>query len=172
MITTPYLIQRAEIKTPLAGDDARLSEAVSFHYMGSAEFEFGALPKSFRRIEALSDGWKCRLVEEIKEDDTPLRVWSALTDEEFEQYKKFLLQLRDPKNNGGHLRTKEGVRFEHDRKHSEFSCTNFWWDISNNVMFGFKKEFMKRVGTYVANSLVYMNAAHTHHEAERYSIRK
>lgn len=53
--------------------------------------------------------------------------------------------------------TKESVRFEIDRAYSRYNNTNFWWDIDNHVMFGFKKEFMKRVGDYVASSLKYMN---------------
>ena len=157
MFNTPYLIQRAEIETPLAAPTARLSQAVNFDYMGSAEFEFGALPKSFRRIESMADNWKCRIVAEITEEDVPLRVWSALTDEEFTQYVGYLKRMRDPKNHGGHLRTKEAVRFEHDYNHGKFNKTNFWWDVDNDVMFGFKKEFMKRVGNYVAASIAYMN---------------
>lgn len=155
MIRTPYLIQRAEIKTPLAESTSRLSQAVSFDYMGSAEFEFGALPKSFRRIESAADKWICRVVEDIKEGETSLRVWSSFSDEEFEAYKVFLMQLRYPKD-GNRLRTKEGVRFDHDYK-SSYSKTNFWWDIDNDVMFGFNKNFMNRVGNYVSSSLSYMN---------------
>jgi hypothetical protein len=154
-VRTPYLIQRAEIKTPLADKNTRLSQAVTFDYMGSAEFEFGALPESFRRIEAVADSWVCRLVPEITEGDVPLRVWSALSDEEFEQYKTYLLRLRKPGKDP--LRTKEAVRFEEDRDPPKYFITDFWWDISNDVMFGFKKEFMKRVGDYVAGSLTYMN---------------
>ena len=155
MIRTPYLIQRAEINRPLTPASVRLSQAVNFDYMGSAEFEFGALPQSFRRIEAMADSWKCRLVPEIMEDEIALRVWSAFTDEEFEEYKDYLLRLRNPGSNP--IRTKEGVRFEAGRKKSTYSNTDFWWDIDNDVMFGFDKTFMKRVGDYVANSLIYMN---------------
>lgn len=126
--------------------------------MGSAEFEFGALPKSFRRIEALADLWVCRIVPDILEEETPLRVWSALSDTEFEEYRSWLLRARDPLRYGA-LRTKESVRFNSDYKHSQFNTTNFWWDITNDVMFGFKKEFMKRLGSYVASSLAYMNEA-------------
>lgn len=155
MIRTPYLIQRGEINRPLAPATARLSQAVNLDYMGSAEFEFGALPKSFRRIEAMADSWKCRQVAEIMEGEIALRVWSAFTDEEFEQYKGYLLRFRNPGRDP--IRTKEGVRFEADRVMSKFSYTDFWWDIDNDVMFGFDKTFMKRVGDYVANSLIYMN---------------
>lgn len=71
-IVAPYHIQRGDIVTPLAPDTARLSKAVDFHYMGSAEFEFGALPKSFRRIEQVADDWKLQRVDDIKDGESPL----------------------------------------------------------------------------------------------------
>lgn len=150
---TPRLIQRATISRPLAPENALLSKAVDFDYMGSAEFEFGALPKSFRAIKARADDWKCRLVKEIVDKDRPLRVYSAFTDEEFEEYKSHLLKLRD-----GQLRTKESTYF--DKKHEEHFKTlqcDFWWDIDNHVTFGFDKNFMNRLPHYVAASLSYMN---------------
>jgi hypothetical protein len=157
-IRAPYLIQRAKIETPLAEPDTRLSKAVDMDYMGSSEFEWGALPQSFRRIESKADAWICRLVPEITEDDVPLRVWSALTDEEFEIYKGYLETMRKPISREPGLYTKESVHFNVDYKpFSQHSVTNFWWDLDNDVMFGFKKEFMKRVGNYVASSLKYMN---------------
>lgn len=153
---TPYLIQRAEIKTPLAEKDTRLSQAVNFDYMGSAEFEFGALPESFREIEKFpAHAWRCRQVPEITEGETPLRVWSALSDEDFAVYTVWLKQFRAGSPKMPH--TKEGVHFEAVRGPFSYGNTNFWWDIENHVMFGFKKEFMKRVGDYVASSLKYMN---------------
>jgi hypothetical protein len=154
MIKSPYLIQRARINRPIADKNTRLSKAASMEYMGSAEFEFGALPESFRRIEEKSANWICRIVPSITEDDTPLRVWSAFTDEEFEKYVGYLQAFREGK--GPH--TKEGVHFEATRKKTQFS-TDFWWDLSNDAMFGFHEEFMKQVGDYVASSLIYMNSA-------------
>lgn len=155
MINVPYLIQRAKIKTPLAESTSRLSNAVKFDYMGSSEFEYGALPKSFQRIESTFDKWLCRVVEDIKEGETSLCVWSSFSDDEIEAYKVFLMQLRYPKD-GNRLCTKESVRFDHDYK-SSYNKTDFWWDIGNDVMFGFNKDFMDRVGDYVASSLRYMN---------------
>jgi hypothetical protein len=149
----PYLIQRCTINTPLAEENVRLSQAVDMDYMGSAEFEFGALPKSFRRIEAVAEDWKCRLVPEITENDVPLRVYSAFEDEQFETYKGYLLELRAGK---GH--TKERTDFFPGNDYTKkYGKTNFWWDITNDVMFGFHKTFMKRVGHHVAASLAYMN---------------
>ncbi len=147
----PYLIQRARIKTPLAPSNTRLSQAVNFDYIGSSEFEFGALPSSFRAIER-SHKWVCRIVPEILEGETPLRVWSALDAKDFEIYVGYLKDFRTGKDRY----TKEAVRFESDREQTDWT-PDFWWDIDNHVMFGFKKEFMKHVGDYVAASLSYMN---------------
>lgn len=152
MIPFPYLIQRAEIQRPLADPDARLSRAVDFDYMGSAEFEFGALPSSFRNIEAQADAWQCRLVQEIQEEGRPLRVYSAFNDAEFEEYRQHLLALR-----AGRGRTKERTEFGLDQPRSRFTVCDFWWDITNDVMFGFDKVFMNRLPHYVAASLAYMN---------------
>lgn len=150
---TPYLIQRCEIKRPIAPASADISKAVDFDYMGSSEFEFGALPKSLRRIE--QTGWKIRLVPEIMQGEIALRVWSSFSDEEFEEYKTYLIRLRNPGSNP--IRTKERTKFEEGGKISEFFNTDFWWDIQNDVMFGFDKVFMKRVCDYVDNSLNLMN---------------
>lgn len=138
----PYLIQRATILRPLANKNARLSKAVNFDYMGSAEFEFEALPSSFRAIQAVADDWKQHLVPEICEQDKMLRVYSAFTEAELQEYTQHLLKLR-----AGHLRTKEATRFEVNYgatfKYTEPS--DFWWDIENHVMFGFDKAFMNRL---------------------------
>jgi hypothetical protein len=145
----PYLVQRGEIITPLSAPNTRLSKAVDLDYMGSSEFEFGALPRSFRAME---QGTRVlRIFPNISENSVPLRVFSILTDEEFEQYGKFLLRMR-----GDDIRPKERSEFEANR--SSWAKANFWWDIENHVMWGFHKEFMKRVPNYVNASLAYMNA--------------
>lgn len=157
MITVPNLIQRGTVASNLRPANVRLSEAVDFDYMGSAEFEFGALPKSFRRIEANADSFVMRKVPEITKGTADLRVWSYLSDEEFEEYKTYLIRLRYPTPKT-EIRTKETTRFNADyHAYNPIFETNFWWDVDNDVMFGFKKNFMNRVGDYVASSLKYMN---------------
>lgn len=152
-VVNPYLIQRGTINTPLAATTARLSQAVEFDYMGSAEFEFGALPKSFRVIEAVRNTWKCRIVKEIMEGDRPLRVYTAINDEDFGQYVEFLKAARK-----GKLHTKESTYFEEGRfETSRYLRADFWWDISNHSMFGFHKAFMNRLPHYVEASIAYMN---------------
>ena len=158
MIQQPYLIQRATILAPLPPEDVCLSKAVDFDYMGSAEFEYGALPQSLRRIQAYGPAWRCGKVDEIRTlDDSPLRVYSAIADEEFPQYVAYLRQLRWPEKYGRpHL--KESSAFEHDHKPwSKYRTINFWWDLDNDVMFGFHKAFMNRLPRYLAASFAYMD---------------
>lgn len=145
----PYLIQRGQIITPLAAPDTRLSRAVDLDYMGSSEFEFGALPRSFRAFE--KGNRVLRLFPAISENSVPLRVFSILSDEEFEQYGKYLLRLH-----GDDIHLKERSEFEANRP--TWAKANFWWDIENHVMWGFHKVFMKRVPDFVNSSLAYMNA--------------
>jgi hypothetical protein len=151
---TPYLIQRGQIKRPL-GDfrDQRLSKAVALDYMGSSEFEFGALPKSFREIEKVVDKANLRVIPEIKDKEgKSLRVFSVLTDEEWIQYLPYLHKMRE-----GKLHCKECVRFEASREPSKYSNCDFWWDIENHVMWSFDKSFMNSIHEYVAASLNFMN---------------
>jgi hypothetical protein len=116
--------------------------------MGAAQFEFGAPTRSFRRIEAQADDFKMRVLEEIKDGDESLRVWSYLNDEDFAAYTEQLKKLR-----AGKCNLHERSEFEPDNKGEN----DFWWDIENDTMFGFHKPFMNRVGHYVASSLMYMN---------------
>lgn len=153
MVSRPYLIQRATIHKPLAPPSVRLSIAVDLDYMGSAEFEFGALPKSFRKIEAMAKDFVGRPVPEITKDGNPLIVYSYLNAANFAEYKTWLLRLN---GEGEPVRTKESTRFERDYK-STYNKTDFWWDINNDAMFGFDPEFMRFLPEYVSSSLRYMN---------------
>jgi hypothetical protein len=180
-MNTPWLIQRATIKQPLAYHADRLSRVVEFDYMGSSEFEFGALPASFRRLQQQESNWKIRYIAEIeKEDaDTSLRVFSALNDAEFEIYKGYLKRLRGL--DGEPLQLKERTEFsltevkQHARRIEEERLRNmtsrrrgqrgytprpladFWWDIENDVMFSFDVGFMLNITDYVKASLTYMD---------------
>jgi hypothetical protein len=154
----PYLVQTGEINSPLAEPSTRISAALRQNYMGAAEFEFGALPKSLRRLEYRKANWTVRKILEITENEAPLRVFSARSDEDFAIYRGYLLQLRA--DNAGKFNLKEPSRFEQSKRVT-YATTNFWWDIRNDVMFSFHKMFMNRLSDYVTASLAVMNAAPT-----------
>jgi hypothetical protein len=175
----PYLIQRGTIKRPIVSKDTRLSQAVDFAYMGSSEFEYGALSQSLRRIKQQMPAikicnWQCRVLHDIKKNNAPLRVWSYISNDSWEKYASYLKFLRSPqypeerqaktvgyyrhgwrKGSVQYFYTKEPTLFQAstDSSHS----TDFWWDITNDVMFGFYKPFMNRVSDYVNASILYMN---------------
>jgi hypothetical protein len=150
-VTEPWLIQRAEIQKPLADPkEATLTKSLSLDYMGSAEFEFGALPASLRRMRA-SGSLQTRLVKSIRQGDSPLRVFSYLDDETFPQYARILSDLRH-----GDPRLKEVSRFSLDYPQDGLK-TDFWWDIENDVIWSFDKNYMSRLPRYLENSFSVMS---------------
>lgn len=170
-IRTPYLIQRAHINNPLAPATERLGKAVRFDYMGASEFEWGALPASFRRMQAQQQKFSVRLVHDIRDEDSPLRIFSYLDDENFTAYVKFIRELREPSNNPRErIRLKERSEFSLEEKRFDERMyanrkdsykpdrANFWWDIDNDVMFSFHKMFMNRLGHHLTATFEYMDS--------------
>ena len=151
-IDTPYLIQRGKIKHPMV--DGRFSEAVDLDYMGSAEFEFGALPKSLRALQSLMDSISVTTEPRITDESgASLRVLHTFTSEEYEQYLVHLFAMRD-----GKLRTKESTWFDKDHsKHFKTLQCDLWWDIGNHVMWTFDKRFAKRLSDHLVASWKYMD---------------
>lgn len=147
-----YLVQRGNIKHPMV--DGRLSMAVGLDYMGSAEFEFGALPHSLRTLEELVDTIKMTIEPRITDDaGRSLRVLHTFSDEEYEEYFENLLKLREGKG-----RTKESTWFDvsHSSRFKTLKC-DFWWDINNHAMWSFDKNFMKKLPDILVASWNYMN---------------
>lgn len=150
-----YLVQRGSIRRPIIlYTDVKISEAVYLDYMGSSEFEFGALPKSLRVFGSEADALTSRVVPSITDSDgRPLRVVSLLTDDQWVEYLAYLYEVR------------KGTR--HLKENSYFipmfdgqtgrDKTDFWWDIENHVMWSFDKKFMSGLVGCLAASLNYMN---------------
>lgn len=145
---TPYLIQRAKIDRPLNGAvGLPLSKAVRFDYMGSAEFEFGAIPAAFREVRDNYPSYRADTVPSIMEGESMLRVFHGLSAADFPLYVRFLEALRDSEHS---IQTKEAVGL--DPKSFANTRTDFWWDINNNVMFSFDKYFMRRLPAHLETS--------------------
>lgn len=145
-------MQRAGIPTPLADTNATLTNSLNLEYMGSAEFEFGALPKSLRNLRSAHEqgSMVVRLVPDIQQGESPLRVLSTLDDATFADYTKELHRLR---YHNPH--TKENTHFQFDlqKRYPGFSpSTEFWWDIGNDAMWSFDKRYMNRLVSYLENS--------------------
>jgi hypothetical protein len=145
-------VQRGTINHPIPDD--RLSKAVDMDYMGSVEFEFGALPKSLRALETSIDQLSVTVEPRIvDEQGRSLRVLHAFTPEGYEEYVVHLLAMRD-----GTARLKESTYFdvEHPKRFKTLRA-DFWWDITNHVMWSFDKAFMKKLPDCLVASWRYMN---------------
>lgn len=150
-----YLIQRAEIKRPIQLD--RFSNTAQLDYMGSAEFEFGALPSSLRSMQARKDALKLAVEKRIVDDqERSLRVLHFFEEAEYEEYVGKLLDLR-----AGRGYTKEVTHFEYrpaTRRDPRWAPkTDLWWDITNHVMWSFDKQYIKHLPEILARSWQYMD---------------
>jgi hypothetical protein len=158
-VVVPYLVQRGRIKSPLGGENsARLKDSIEWDYMGSAEFEFGALPASLRRMQANRQDYMLQklAIPQLETDGSEtngytLRVYSRFKSQDLEKYYEHLQALRNNR-----LDTKESTGF--GLKDSTFvkERTNFWWDLDNDAMFSFHKVAMNRLHSWLENSWSYM----------------
>lgn len=148
-----YHIQRGTIKRPLTRD-TRFSEAVDLDYMGSAEFEWGALPKSLRELQANVDNIKLTVEPRIQDEEgRSLRVLHTFDTDAYEAYVSLLVDLRE-----GTRRTKESTYFDkdHKKRFKTLEC-DLWWDIDAHAMWSFDKQFMNRLGEHLVASWKYMD---------------
>jgi hypothetical protein len=139
-ITVPYLVQRAKICRPL-GDfkGEKLSVAVNFDYMGSAEFEWGAIPAAFKLLKENQVALQIDVIPDILNGEAPLRMCHYLGDVDRVDYVEHLRNMRQ-----GKYRLKESIR-DYDLTNTYKAGIDFWWDIENNVIWSFDKEFMNRL---------------------------
>lgn len=89
-----YLVQRATIKVPLAFDKSTLTDSVRFDYMGSSEFEYGALPASLRRLQSNQKAITTFVAPIYDKKGRHLRILSYLSKEDINLYVGQLCLLR------------------------------------------------------------------------------
>ena len=159
-----YLIQRlkkpytGEVKTPLqalckfglaaTGITKELSEALSsiciWDYMGSAEYEFGAIPKALRAMATLkltttveSINYKYRDYRNSKDITGILPIYIIALKEDLQEVTNRIKTLAI-----GGLRCKEHPNFAESLANHEYSKDIYGWlELDNGYMF-FKDETM------------------------------
>jgi len=142
-LESPYLIQRMKLRKVAAGEGRSIDDLFSMDYMGSSEFEWGALPESLKRI--------CRNIDAY-ELFTPLVNGQQIHDfrgfplvliaprELHEEYGDFLVSLVG--GAAGHLKepsyiTNNVSGKEWNGKALSYGKVDAWWDIENDVFFAF-----------------------------------
>jgi len=136
MKRTPYLIQRAKFSDRSWKDG--IDSILSFDYMGSAEFEFGALGESLGRIR--------KNIVNYTYLDVPIKgkVFSVFCDSSIKsEIKTFLEDLSERKYR---LKEFSGIpEVVAGKDNFYIERFNFWWDLDNDIMFWVKNnEFEKK----------------------------
>ena len=149
---TPYMIQRVKLKTKPFDKLGGVDDNFKYDYMGSAEFEFGALSKSLSRINNFD--LTVSVIDEIKDyTGKPLRIIHPDVFDIKDEYIQCLIELRKNENA---IKTKEYVNLK-DNADLELSINSWnkvdiWWDIRNDLFFTFGKVNAKKVITSVGNT--------------------
>jgi hypothetical protein len=116
-------------------------------YMGSAEFEFGALPSSLKEMTKMVDFLDVYMVKPEIKDFQGKRMFLICTDEQV-NYQEFFPRLIENK-----IRLKEyteldkaisGKRWNNEPLNPK-CYVNAWWDIDNHIMFCFGKSEAKKI---------------------------
>ena len=135
----PYLIQRAEMKNVSKGDIVGIDYLMSFEYMGSAEFEFGALPRSLKRMASEFNAYK-RFSTSFSNGDDMVHIICK------SEHKDDIIAFLEKASKESYgLNTKEVVYFKEALAKEQYTNTNVWWDLENNWFAVLGKENAKKV---------------------------
>lgn len=139
----PYLIQTGKIKPITKPAIVGIDSLVDLHYMGSAEFEFGALPQSLHRVVNHLDTYEIVKTGIVNFENAQLFLICKPTDAE--ELTAILLTLRDEKP----YRLKENIGLDANlsgkEKADSYWFFDFWWDVENDYFFVVGKENAKKV---------------------------
>lgn len=149
----PYLIQRCDLRFSIPSSPKMFSDIFELYYMGNAEYEFGAVGESLRRL-AESELGTHKLTITYKGEEQTLRIL-AKTEAAAIAYVPFIHELREDK-----IRTKAGSAFGKSHDNSKYNKTVLWWDLDNDVMWSFHKPYFNKLPMLLKGSLEYMNALH------------
>lgn len=135
---TPYLIQRLSLRNGAPKDPDSFDKLYSCDYMGSAEFEFGALPDSLKEITRNLDSYRIVRVEPKTAAHDGRLLYAVCTDEQEEDLLGFVPQLVD-----GTLRLKELIYLK-EALEEPVPAVVAWWDVSNHWLLVLGEKTAKR----------------------------
>ena len=143
VIEKPYLIQRAKFEKHASKDAKGIDALLRFDYMGSAEFEFGALPKSLKRTREAIDQYTSF---QYSFKGHPTKLVTVFCKKEAVEEVTQVLELLVKRE----IRLKEYCDLNYFVNPSESRNptwdNDFWWDIDNDFFFWkFNPEFDQRI---------------------------
>lgn len=125
----PYCIQRAKFEN--RPEKTGIDKLLRFDYMGSAEFEFGALPASLKRVRANLNDYIMFQYSFKKFPSKCVTVYCKK--EQYDFIGDILEQLAEKK-----IQLKEYCDLEgyvNPNKEFSFNRNDFWWDIDQDWFF-------------------------------------
>lgn len=138
---TPYLIQRLNFKEAKSGS---FDDVLQCDYMGSAEFEWGGLPKSLKEMTKVCDSFKVKDFKKITNYKNQ-RFCIISTKEKSlsyfsEYFEKLLFDKLLLKENTFLKENVSGIDGFNNKPISIYNTVDAWWDIENHVIFTFGKK--------------------------------
>lgn len=140
-----YLVQRGTFRTELnTKKHSELDKNIQFDYMGSAEFEWGALPKSYDRILDNVGDYFIHIHPIIKNaNGVPLTIFCTNEDWEWIQFAlEDFIKFNDPKKICSyHLKERISFADRHYKvgppksRWDKVDEDDFWWDIDHDFFF-------------------------------------
>lgn len=127
-----YLVQRGHFKDTKMGDIVGVDSLIEFEYMGSAEFEFGALSDSMRRIVKDLGDYQFKKIENLeiairsgdekwnKQADGDFRIFCKKN--QFTEIEEFLIKVCADFHS---VQLKEPF-------FDIYYSNDFWWDVEND----------------------------------------
>jgi hypothetical protein len=161
-----WLLQKITVADTLPTDDeAILSDIIErMHYMGAAEYEFGAMPESLRRMHASKDDASIYTTDIMDSDGKPVLIYHSFTDgEELAEYVKQLKAVFTSKHS-----LKSSAHFAESLKGnaSPYVKCNLWWDLGYDTMITTRKDVMEVVQNVIGNSVCMMDKRKAERDAE------
>lgn len=149
MLKKPHLIQRVMLKKD-PPPNATVDQTFSFEYMGSSEYEWGALPESLKRITKNFSDYQVieTTIKDCRGESLYLFIPVNIPSGE---YAKYLTQIIN-----NQIRLKEssyldyavsgkGLFGEPLKPESIFERVKVWWDIDNDIWFTFGFKNSQRI---------------------------
>jgi hypothetical protein len=129
-IREPWLIQRGSFKDLPEAEIAGLDSLIRYDYMGSSEFEWGALPKSLKSITTNWSKYVHFQIDSIIDNDGQYLQVICHADQK-EEVTSVIIDLF---NKDSKIRLKEhSGMYDYLYARSQYSLDkNFWWDVTGS----------------------------------------
>jgi hypothetical protein len=144
-IKKPWLIQRCKCNKNFT-QDILTGKYLKLDYMGSAEFEFGAVPEFQREVNKKLASLTINNI-----IHNGIELWYTSPVNEIEEYAAILKDLIEDKIT---LKECSGI----DPKSYYGKNTNTWLDLTNNLFFARDKKTVENLFITIQNSVKYMDS--------------